>query len=61
MYYGDDLFRSQKGYFGWSDDGRYFAEQFYRVLSLGSSTLPDSYPIPLLISGAFLYLFLIKP
>lgn len=53
MYYGDDLFRSQKGYFGWSDDGRYFAEQFYRVLSLGSSTLPDSYPIPLLISGAF--------
>ncbi|MBJ9335175.1 MULTISPECIES: glucosyltransferase domain-containing protein [Citrobacter] len=52
LYYYDDLYRAYLGYMSWDTDGRPFANLFYFVLTFGQ-TLPDIYPIPLLLGVAF--------
>lgn len=51
IYYFDDLFRAQHGYFGWKGDGRILGELFYSILLLFRNPLPDIYPIPLVVAG----------
>ncbi|MCT8198001.1 glucosyltransferase domain-containing protein [Proteus mirabilis] len=53
IYVYDDIFRMQKGYYGWIDDGRFLSEFFYKIMSLGANNIPDLYPIPLILSGVF--------
>lgn len=51
VYYYDDLFRAYLGYVGWDTDGRPFASWFYAIVTFGQ-TLPDIYPLPLVLSLA---------
>lgn len=53
IYVYDDIFRMQKGYYGWVNDGRFLSELFYKIMSLGANNIPDLYPIPLILSGIF--------
>lgn len=57
VYYYDDVFRSYWWYFGWSQDGRPFADLFYKsLLYFRSDSIPDIYPLPLIISSiVFIY------
>lgn len=53
IYYCDDLMRSYYGYMAWSTDGRPFADIFYKLfLQFGSESVPDIFPLPIIISGA---------
>lgn len=52
VYYADDLFRARLGFNGWTFDGRPLSELSYKILTLfQSDSVPDVYPLPLLISG----------
>lgn len=53
IYYFDDLFRIQHGYYGWKGDGRILGDWLYKLLLQFRNPIADIYPLPLLIVGLF--------
>ncbi|EEC8170327.1 glucosyltransferase domain-containing protein [Escherichia coli] len=61
IYYYDDVFRSYWGYYGWSEDGRPFADLFYKsFIFFRSESIPDIYPLPLVLTSVLLVISLTK-
>ncbi|TJM88697.1 glucosyl transferase GtrII family protein, partial [Escherichia coli] len=55
IYYYDDVFRSYWGYYGWSEDGRPFADLFYKsFIFFRSESIPDIYTLTLVLTSVLL-------